>query len=188
MVPPHQRPGLFLRKWQLADEPVHPPAWSPPEPDAPGQVLFNVEVASISELVALCSPAKGALGVTLKTPQGRTGWRWIALHGAGYNAGTGKIQESLLLRMDRGDDRCALFLWFREVPDPVLMEAITDEWIPGTASPSGWWWLPAVLALLPGPTWEKVLTTTWTAGASGRPDDIPRAMGSAAVQQEVQDR
>lgn len=188
-TPLHQRTDLFLRKWQLAGETVHPVPVQL-ERDVPGRVLHNRSVDTIAELVALCSPAKAALGVTLQTPAGRLGrgWRWGAAHGAGIDPSTGIIRESVALRLER-DDRSALFLWARVVPDPRLV-------LPLFAGAAGfarmglllyhWTTIRAVLALLPTGGWEKVITTTWDRDPSGRPDDVPRAEPSAAVQKEVQ--
>lgn len=185
-VPLHQRTTLFLRKWQLAGETVHPEPAVQHQADVPGVVLHNRSVDTIAELVALCSPAKGALGVTLPTPAGRLGrgWRWGAAHGAGIDPTTGIIRESVALRLER-DGRSALFLWARPVPDPRLVLALTDSL--GRIGDR----IRAVMALmiapyLPTAGWEKVLTTTWNRGPTGRPDDVPRAESSAAVQKEVQ--
>jgi hypothetical protein len=191
--PAAQRPGLLLRKWQL--EELHQATAGPAAPVYPDRVLAHRIIREPAELIALCSPAKLALGVTKKDPGGQLGegWSWRAYRGFGIRGADGRISESVLLHLWRGRRR-ALFSWDRQVPDPRLMLAALVPPTPlGRTGPrhadymAPLWWpsLAAVLALLPDPSWSTWLSTTWTIGPDGRPDDIPRARPSADIRKEI---
>jgi hypothetical protein len=181
-------PVEFRRKWQLAGEPVHP-VTEPYVVPAGGRILFSVPVDNVISLAALCRPASSALGVTQKTPLGLVGdgWRWAAIHGAGLEPSTGRITESVLLKLQRGA-RLVLFLWIRPVPDPVLMIAL-NRMLRRWFSPVGVGWvreqLPALLRELRPTTWKNAFQSGWNAGPDGRPDDTPERLASADAKSEV---
>lgn len=188
---PHLRPGLFRRKWQDAGEPVHPVP-EPYVPDRPPVIIFNRPVDDVAELIALCPPAKLALGAKKRKDGAVTmiggglgpGWGYVARHGAGWDPESGRFGESVALKLAHGDGRSALFVWARPVPDPRLMVAVTRQL---AACGPRWHWVPfAVLAALPAPGWKAAGAWRWTRGADGRPEDIPARPGSAAVKKEVQ--
>lgn len=185
--PAAERPGLMKRRWQLEE-----PAAEPTEEERNhlGRILFNVPVTDLAELEALCSPAKGALGITKATPRGRLGdgWRWVARHGAGVRLADGKVTESLALKLQHDDSRrAALFLWTRPVWPLDVVFGMARWW---TYSPlimaAHWPVLAAMVRALPKPKWESALTSAWTIGENGRPDDLPRPVPSADVKKEVQ--
>lgn len=192
---PEDRPGLMWRKAQIQEylASLQPEDERPTYPD---RVLSARRIANmgggLDQLVALCSPAKLALGVTAKTPRGQLGlgWRWWAWHGFGINGATGAITESLLLRLERQTTlppRGVLFQWKRPTPDPRLMWALghvaTGVW--SHWDPEGWTAVPTVLAQLPAPDWTSELCATWNLGGHLRPDDIPRAVPSARAKEEI---
>jgi hypothetical protein len=180
------------RRWQIEE-----PAAEPTEEQRHhlGRVLCNVPVTDQAELVALCSPAKGALGITKTTPNGRLGrgWFWAARHGYGVRLDDGLISESVALKL-QNSTRGALFLWVRPAPSvAVLLAAVVPPVTLGRGGPrhadgmAPLWWpsLTAVVDALPKPEWKSTFTGAWTLNQDGRPDDLPRAMPSAAVKREV---
>lgn len=179
---PHERPGLFRRKWQLAGEPVHPVRvpWTTPTPD---RVLFRRPVETLEELVAMSNGAKLALGVTKDFPAGQLGpgWTWWARHGAGADGVTGRLTESLYLRIDRAP-RSALFLWSRPIPSPALAVLLFQLRPPAELD---WPVASALLDQLPALDWSSEYVTAWTTTATGRPEDIPRVTPSAVVKKEI---
>lgn len=192
---PEDRPGLMWRKAQIQEylASLQPEDERPAYPD---RVLSARRIANmgggLAELVALCSPAKLALGVTAKTPRGQLGlgWRWWAWHGFGITGATGAITESLLLRLERQTTlppRGVLFQWKRPTPDPRLMQAL--DWLMRPSAVRAWvepWpTVAAVLAQLPAPDWTSELCATWNLGGHLRPDDIPRAVPSAKAKEEI---
>jgi hypothetical protein len=197
--PAHLRPGLMrprphqLERLAEAARKANPDR----EPDRPDVVLCRRPIATAAELVALCNGAKLALGISAKTPNGQLGrhWTWWAWHGFGRRGRDGRITESVALRVagaaapDRPGGRQTLFLWSRPVPDPRLMSAFgatMDFERPGRARVGlAWLMVAAVLAQLPAPEWTSEYVTAWTTTATGRPEDIPRPMPSAAVKKEI---
>lgn len=193
---PEDRPGLMWRKAQIQEY----LASLQPEDERPtyaDRVLSTRRIANmgggLDQLVALCSPAKLALGVTAKTPRGQLGlgWRWWAWHGFGITGATGAITESLLLRLERQTTlppRGVLFQWKRPVSDPRLIAGLV--WSAHRRAMFGydgivWPVLATALAALPCACWESELCATWNLGGHLRPDDIPRAVPSAKAKEEI---
>lgn len=201
------RPGLMWRKWQVEEYLARDAP--PPRPVYPDRVLAHRRlrwngVGHLAEVVELCNPAKLALGVTAKAPNGQLGhgWRWWALHGFGLNGTTGTITESLALRCEHryveqpqylapavtnAPPRGALFFWVRPVPDPRVMACMPFFAYWGRANDWLWPMFAAVLRHLPHPTWRSELTTSWAIGPDGRPDDLPRSQASADVKAMVRE-
>lgn len=183
--PPHLRPGLMRPRTHQLERLAEAARKANPErePDVRDVVLARWPITELAELVALCGGAKLAMGVTKEFPAGQLGpgWTWWARHGYGQRGRDGRITESVFLRVDRAP-RSALFLWSRPAPDPRLMIALALlAWVPWT-----WWPLYSwVLAQLPAPEWSSEYVTAWTTTATGRPEDIPRPMSSAAVKKEI---
>lgn len=178
------RPGLMWRRWQIEEDLAGD---VPAPPSYPDRILAHWAVHDPAELVAVCSPAKLALGVTLDFPTGQVGpgWRWWARLGFGIRGADGAITQSVALKFHhRERDRRALFYWTRPVPDPrLILAAIVPPGRTGAHSYDGMaplWWpsLAAVLGQLPDPTWTSELTTAWT-------DDMPRKVASADVKREI---
>jgi hypothetical protein len=177
------RPGLMWRKAQVQEylEQLRAQADGPPAPVCPDRVLANWAMDDMAEVAALCRPARLALGVTAKRPDGQLGpgWRWRANIGFGIRGSDGAITQSLALKLHhRERDRRALFYWTRPVPDPRVMIALAYQlrvwYSPPPVDPM----LAAVLAQLPDPAWTSELTSAWT-------DDMPRKAASAAVKAEI---
>lgn len=186
------RPGLMWRKAQIAEylERERAEREGPPPPVYPDRVLAHRVLyggqAAMTAVAALCGGAKAALGVTAKLPGGELGpgWRWSAHHGFGINGATGRITESLALKLRNTEtERGALFYWIRPASDPRLMVGLTDGFgIVGGLYP---WAVAAVVRELPARTWSVEFTSSWTLDALGRPDDMPRSTPSAAVKKEI---
>ena len=155
--------------------------------DAPPDRLLACEILdNLPTLVALCSPAKGALGVTRATPAGRLadGWTWRAAHGFGIRGRDGLITESVRLLIYRPPVgpkvRGAVFLWTRPVPDPRLVHGIAKAaWV--ALSPT----FAAAVALLPAPRWTAALSSIYDYTGTGRLADVPVAVAQAAIKAEV---
>lgn len=188
------RPGLMWRKAQIQEylASLDP---EPERPVFPDRVLAHrvlpASAEAMAELAELCGGAKAAFGVTLKTPRGQLGpgWRWSGHHGFGINGTTGAVTESLALKLRNTErESGALFYWTRPVPDPRLVHALAWQHCgadPDVGEPMGWPLVAAALGQLPAPTWSAEFTSSWTTEPSGLPDDMPRAVPSAAVKKEI---
>lgn len=187
MTVPHLRPGLYLpRPYQVERMAAQALKDNPPDDaqaSTAGRILAHRTIpedgALLSELVALCSPIKGALGISKDCPGGQLGpgWSRVVSHGFGIRSADGAITESVILRLMRGP-RVAQRMWTRPVPHPALMTALgAIDWT--------WPLVAAVLRKLPTPSWKLALCTAWSTGSAGGPDDIPRRSSATAVKAEV---
>lgn len=178
--PPAERPGLMWRRWQVEEylAAKRLETHGPPAAVFPDRILVFGTITTGTAL-ELCSPVKGALGITKAYPVGQIGDGWTRkiTHGFGIRGTDGLITESLALKFHhRERGRRALFYWTRPVPDPRLTHAVI--FVAAGLRPDEWWpWL-ALWAQLPAPTWTSELTTAWT-------DDMPRKVASAAVKKEI---
>jgi hypothetical protein len=200
---PHLRPGLYLPRPHQVERMAAQALKDNPPDDAQastaGRVLAHRTIpedgALLSELVALCSPIKGALGISKDCPGGQLGpgWSRVVSHGFGIRSADGAITESVILRLVRGP-RVAQWMWTRPVPHPALMVVLGAESerlnLAGAldepdAWPIGWPLVAAVLRALPTPSWKLTLCTAWTTAEHGGPDDIPRRTSASAIKAEV---
>lgn len=142
----------------------------------------------LAELVALCGPAKLALGVTVKTPDGALGrgWQWRAYRSIGFAYRARRKEEperwaavelvSLRLRRDPGPGdapRAAVLVWTRPVVHLRKATLTKRQVEAGLTRP------PARSA-----DWSADGAWLWSPGVAG---SIPRDVGSNAVKTAIRE-
>lgn len=197
MTAPHLRPGLYLPRPHQVERMAAQALKDNPPADAQastaGRVLAHRTIpedgALLSELVALCSPIKGVLGVSKTCPGGQLGpgWTRVVSHGFGIRSADGAITESVILRLTRGP-RVAQWMWTRPVPRPEVTRPLFAAMVlTGRVGFFVLYWptVAAVLRELPTPSWKLTLCAAWTTAEHGGPDDIPRRSSASAIKAEV---
>ncbi len=157
-----------------------------PAPDKiAGQVLAT-KVLTTGDLIAYCSPAKLALGVSARAIAGQVDASWSrkAVWGLGRRIVDGVLTESVALRCEHPDGRSVLFLWTRPPANPALMVAL---WSLGVmACLLRPWAVAAVLVALPTTKWTSAMVMTWERLAPGRitqPRPIPSAEAKKIIRE-----